>query len=285
MRWWMVCVSAMVTVALAGCGRVQRGEVQVSQVPMAPVKRAKPPKETKTAETKEPPKSETATKTPEQPAPAKEAPPSPRTPLAPEGVATPTQTPPLGATPTLAKPEPVPTPSEGVPLTFADEARGVRASADTLYGQFDKLPVSEIRTRLLLLNQALSELEVRSPALVLWRTALRLEVLSKAPYPDVAVARAWLSRARTFLAEQKVGLTALEKAEAALRTSDLKSAITALRDAAVRLNAPEQADALTQARLSVLNALEAVERQKPGVAKAEVGETVKTLDRLLILVP
>jgi hypothetical protein len=186
--------------------------------------------------------------------------------------------------PEVAQP-PTPTAAEVAAVNFADEARSVRASADALHSQFDRLPVGEIRSRLLLINQAVSELEVRSPALVLWRTALRLEVMGKAPYPDVASARAWIARARAILTEQKIGLTALANAEAALKTGDWKGAATALRDAANRLKAPEQAEALTQARICLLNALEALERQKSSVAKAEVGEAVKALDRLIASLP
>lgn len=284
---WLICVGTISLLFIAGCERVKRGEVEVAvQPPKAPIAKVKPkvPREKK----------------PTQPeAPTKEQPPAPETAVA-EAPPTQTAAPETAATPqpTTVQPpatQPAPKPevaqpaapaiSETVAMSFADEARSVRASADTLHSQFDRLPVGEIRSRLLLLNQAVSELEVRSPALVLWRTALRLDITSKAPYPDVAVARAWIARARALLTEQKVGLTALANSEVALKNGDWKGATSALRDAATRLKATEQAEALTQARMCLLNALEALERQKNSVAKAEVGEAVKALDRLISVLP
>jgi len=290
----LICLWVLPLLFVVGCERIKRGEVAVqpAEVVKAPKPRVKPKKaEQPQAEVAQQPTVPEAA-APETAAPETAAP----QPTAPEATQlattqpTPTQPTPQPTTPQPApKPEvtqpPALTAAEVAAVNFADEARSVRASADTLHSQFDRLPVGEIRSRLLLLNQAVSELEVRSPALVLWRTALRLEVTSKAPYPDVASARAWIARARVILTEQKVGLTALANAEAALKTGDWKSAATALRDAANRLKAPEQAEALTQARVCLLNALEALERQKSSVAKAEVGEAVKALDRLIASLP
>lgn len=290
----LICLWVLPLLFVVGCERIKRGEVAVqpAEVVKAPKPRVKPKKA-------EQPQAEVAQQptVPEAAAPETAAPetaaPQPTAPKATQ-LAT-TQPTPTQPTPQPTTPQPAPKPevtqppaltaAEVAAVNFADEARSVRASADTLHSQFDRLPVGEIRSRLLLLNQAVSELEVRSPALVLWRTALRLEVTSKAPYPDVASARAWIARARVILTEQKVGLTALANAEAALKTGDWKSAATALRDAANRLKAPEQAEALTQARVCLLNALEALERQKSSVAKAEVGEAVKALDRLIASLP
>ncbi|MFA0748539.1 hypothetical protein [Fervidibacter sp.] len=295
----LICLWCLSLLFVVGCERIKRGEVavQTAEVVKAPKPRVKPEEaklpqpevaqqptapETAAPETAAP---ETAAPQPTPPEATQPATAQP-TPTKP----TPTQPTPQPTTPQPApKPEvaqpPTPTAAEVAAVNFADEARSVRASADALHSQFDRLPVGEIRSRLLLLNQAVSELEVRSPALVLWRTALRLEVTSKAPYPDVASARAWIARARAILTEQKIGLTALANAEAALKTGDWKGAATALRDAANRLKAPEQAEALTQARICLLNALEALERQKSSVAKAEVGEAVKALDRLIASLP
>jgi len=290
----LICLWVLSLLFVVGCERIKRGEVAVQ--PVEVVKAPKP--RTKPREMK-PPQPEVAqrptvpeTVTPETAAPETVAP----APAAPEATqpatAQPTPTQPT-AQPTAPQPAPkpevaqppAPTATEVAAVNFADEARSVRATADTLHSQFDRLPVGEIRSRLLLLNQAVSELEVRSPALVLWRTALRLEVTIKAPYPDVASARAWIARARAILTEQKVGLTALANAEAALKTGDWKNATMALRDAANRLKASEQAEALTQARVCLLNALEALDRQKSSVAKAEIGEAVKALDRLIASLP
>jgi hypothetical protein len=290
----LICLLAFSLVFVVGCERIKRGEVAVqpAEVVKVPKPRAKP----KEAKLPQPEIAQQPT-TPETAAPETAAPetavPQPTATEATQPTTaqpTPTQPTPQPTTPQPApKPEvaqpPAPTAVEVTAVNFADEARSVRASADALHSQFDRLPVGEIRSRLLLLNQAVSELEVRSPALVLWRTALRLEVTSKAPYPDVASARAWIARARAILTEQKVGLTALANAESALKAGDWKGATTALRDAANRLKAPEQAEALTQARVCLLNALEALERQKSSVAKAEVGEVVKALDRLISSLP
>ncbi|WP_456338879.1 hypothetical protein [Fervidibacter sacchari] len=290
----LICLWVLPLLFVVGCERVKRGEVAVqpAEVVKVPKPRVKPKKaEQPQAEVAQQPTVPEAA-APETAAPETAAP----QPTAPEATQlattqpTPTQPTPQPTTPQPApKPEvtqpPAPTAAEVAAVNFADEARSVRASADTLHSQFDRLPVGEIRSRLLLLNQAVSELEVRSPALVLWRTALRLEVTSKAPYPDVASARAWIARARAILTEQKVGLTALANAEAALKTGDWKGAAAALRDAANRLKASEQAEALTQARVCLLNAMEALERQKSSVAKAEVGEAVKALDRLIASLP
>lgn len=284
---WLICFGVTSLLLIAGCERIKRGEVEVAVQPQeAPIATIKP----KPQRTAKPIQPETPAK--EQPSvpetAAQETPPV--QPLAPETELTqqPTATQPTTTQPApkaeIAQP-PTPTTAEAMAMSFADEARSIRASADTLHSQFDRLPVGEIRSRLLLLNQAVSELEVRSPALVLWRTALRLDITSKAPYPDVAAARVWLSRARTILAEQKVGLTALANSEAALKKGDWKGATVALRDAATQLKAAEQAEALTQARICLLNALEALERQKSSVAKAEVGEAVKALDRLISVLP
>ena len=286
----LICLWVLPLLFVVGCERVKRGEVAVqpAEVVKVPKPRVKPKKaEQPQAEVAQQP-TVPETVTPETAAPETVAP----APAAPEATqpitAQPTPTQPTTPQP-APKPEvtqpPAPTAAEVAAVNFADEARSVRASADTLHSQFDRLPVGEIRSRLLLLNQAVSELEVRSPALVLWRTALRLEVTSKAPYPDVASARAWIARARAILTEQKVGLTALANAETALKTGDWKGAAAALRDAANRLKASEQAEALTQARVCLLNAMEALERQKSSVAKAEVGEAVKALDRLIASLP
>ncbi len=274
---WLVALAMALLLTLIGCGRVRRGEVTTVAPPLL--------KPRQIAEAKAQPEAPPATAEPQQPPPTEATQPTPP----------PETQPPAGQKPTAEaapaaketapqQPSAAPTP-EAVPLSFADEARSVRASADTLQSQFDRLPIEEIRARLLLLNQAVSELEVRAPALVLWRTALRLELLSKAPYPDVAAGRGWLARARSLLAEQKVGLTTLEKGESALKAGDWKGAVTALRETANKLNATEQADSLSQARISLLNALEALERQKGSVAKAEVGEAVKALDRFIATLP
>lgn len=277
---WLICLGTVCILFVAGCERVQRGEVKVVDL-----QSGLPPKKVKPQIVK-----------PTQPeTPAREQPAAPET-TAPETSAvqptTPTTAPqPATVQPSTTQPAPevtqpttVTTP-EPAPISFADEARSIRASADALHNQFDRLPVGEIRSRLLLLNQAVSELEVRSPALVLWRTALRLDITSKAPYPDVTIARAWIARARTILTEQKVGLTALANSEEALKKGDWKGAVSALRDAATKLKAIEQAEALTQARVSLLNALDALEKQKSSVAKAEVSEAVKALDRLISVLP
>ena len=286
---WLICVGAILLLLVAGCERIKRGEVQVAVQPMEePIAKVKPrkvkPSQPEVEAKEQLPATETAapeTLPTQTAAPETAATPQPTT-------AQPTTTQPTPTQPT-PKPEAVqptaPAAAEAVAMSFADEARSIRASADALHSQFDRLPVGEIRARLLLLNQAVSELEVRSPALVLWRTALRLDITSKAPYPDVAAARAWIARARTILAEQKVGLTALANSEAALKNGDWKGATSALRDAATRLKATEQAEALTQARVCLLNAMEALERQKSSVAKAEVGEAVKALDKLISILP
>lgn len=273
---WLIFVGMIALSFLTGCERIKRGEVEVAVQPAQKEAPTKPVLgKLKPVQPETPPQ--------EQPTGPEAA--IPQT-AVPETVAQPTTPQPTATPPAEAsKPEtgqPVtPVTPETVGINFADEARSARASADALHSQFDQLPVGEIKARLLLLNQAISELEVRSPALVLWRTALRLEVVSKAPYPDVTIARAWLSRARTILAEQKVGLTSLSNSESALKAGDWKTAINTLREAAARLKAAEQAEALTQARSCLLNALEAMERQKSSVAKAEVGEAVKALDRLI----
>jgi len=137
--------------------------------------------------------------------------------------------------------------------------------------------------RLLLAEQGLSEIEVRSPALVLWRTALRLEALQKAPTPDLTLAKAWLLRARQWLSGE--GLTAVAEAEKALASNRWSEGVGALRSAAQRLRAEEQLAAIAQTRTSLLSALEALERQKFAVAKAEVGESLKGIDRLLTALP
>ncbi|MCS7264567.1 MAG: hypothetical protein NZ805_07025 [Armatimonadetes bacterium] len=286
---WLICLLVFPLSSLIGCERIQRGEFKVAvhspEPPKATIKKVKPV-EGEPIKTETPTQEQTVTTETAKPEVQKQS-------TEPETVEPqPTVTiPKTSAAPTspVEKQEFVqptlPSASELIAVSFADEARSVRASADTLQSQFDKLPVGEIRSRLLLLNQAISELEVRSPALVLWRTALRLEVMSKSPYPDVASARNWLARAKAVLAEQKVGLTALANSEKALKNSDWKSAYTALRDAATRLKAFEQGEALTQARLCLLNALEALDRQKNSVAKAEIGEAVKALDRLISVLP
>lgn len=278
---WLICLGTVCFLFIAGCERVQRGEVKVVDLQPArpPIKKVKP-------ETVKPSHPETPTQgqpaAPETTAPETSA----TQPTAPATAPQPTTVQPSTTQPApeVTQPATVAIP-ELAPISFADEARSVRASADTLQNQFDRLPVGEIRSRLLLLNQAVSELEVRSPALVLWRTALRLDITGKAPYPDVSVARAWIARARTILAEQKVGLTALANSEEALKKGDWKGAVSALRDAATKLKAIEQAEALTQARVSLLNALDALEKQKSSVAKAEVSEAVKALDRLISALP
>ncbi len=279
---WSVALLMVLSATLISCGRVQKGEVAtVAPPPLKPrqvVKaKAQPEALPATAEPQQLPPTEATQPTPPPEAqPPAEKQPAPEAPPLAKGT--------VPQQPTVQQPSAAPLP-EAVPIGFADEARSVRASADTLQSQFDRLPIGEIRARLLLLNQAVSELEVRAPALVLWRTALRLELLSKAPYPDVAAGRSWLARARSLLAEQKVGMTTLEKAESALKAGDWKGAATALRETANKLNATEQADALSQARISLLNALEALERQKGSVAKAEVGEAVKALDRFIATLP
>jgi len=276
---WLVCVAVTSLLLVPGCERIKRGEpeialspAEVKGKPMPSVPKEVKPTQPETQKQERPPSPET---------PAPETPPTQTE--APEATVSPTTqpqpTPQPAAKPETAQPAaPAPVEAEA---SFADEARSVRASADALQSLFDKLSVSEIRSRLLLLNQSISELEVRSPALVLWRTALRLEVMSKSPYPDVAAARAWLARARNLLADQKVGLTALSNSETALKGGDWKGAVNALREAANKLKVSEQAEALTQARICLLNALDALERQKNSVAKAEVGEAVKALDRLV----
>lgn len=276
----LICLGAVCLLFVAGCERVQRGEVKVVDLqPGLPTKKVKPqivkPTQPETPAQEQPAAPETAA-----PEISAAQPTAPATAPQPATVQPSTTQP----APEVTQPSTVVT-SEPAPISFADEARSIRASADALHNQFDRLPVGEIKSRLLLLNQAVSELEVRSPALVLWRTALRLDITGKAPYPDVAVARAWIARARTILTEQKVGLTALENSEEALKKGDWKGAVSALRDAATKLKATEQAEALTQARVCLLNALEALERQKSSVSKAEVGEAVKALDRLISVLP
>lgn len=273
---WLICLGTVCLLFVAGCERVQRGEVKVIDLkPGLPTEKVKP----KIVKPSQP-----ETPTQEQPAAPETAVPeiSAAQPTAPATAPQLTTVQPSTTQPApeVTQPTTVVTP-EIAPISFADEARSIRASADALHSQFDRLPIGEIKSRLLLLNQAVSELEVRSPALVLWRTALRLEITGKAPYPDVAIARAWIARARTILTEQKVGLTALASSEEALKKGDWKGAVSTLRDAATRLKATEQAEALTQARVCLLNALEALERQKSSVSKAEVGEAVKALDRLI----
>lgn len=287
---WIICISAISLLFISGCERVKRGEIKVAVQPSEATKaKAKPkaPRKVKTTELEAPIKEQKPA--PETAAPETAAPETPPTQTELPKTAPEPQPPMVQPTTTAPKPEiaqpAVPTTVETVTMDFADEARSVRASADTLHSQFDRLPVGEIRSRLLLLNQAVSELEVRSPALVLWRTALRLDITSKAPYPDVATARVWIIRARTLLAEQKIGLTALENSEAALKKGDWKGAVSTLRDAAIRLKATEQAEALTQARVCLLNAMEGLERQKNNVSKAEVGEAVKALDKLIAVLP
>jgi len=169
------------------------------------------------------------------------------------------------------------------PLPFSDEVRSVRAILESLRTQFDHLSPDEVRMRLLLAEQGLSEIEVRSPALVLWRTALRLEALQKAPTPDLTLAKAWLLRARQWLSGE--GLTAIAEAEKALASNRWSEGVGALRSAAQRLRAEEQLAAIAQTRTSLLSALEALEHQKLAVAKAEVGESLKGIDRLLTALP
>ncbi|MFN3421249.1 MAG: hypothetical protein ACK40X_05960 [Armatimonadota bacterium] len=280
---WPICLGLICLLFVAGCERVRRGEVEAVDLQPTgpPTKKVKPqivkPSQPEAPTQEQPAAPETTASETPATQPAKPA-------TAPQPATVQPSTTQPAPTPEVAQPTTVAT-AEPTPMSFADEARSVRASADTLHNQFDRLPVGEIKSRLLLLNQAVSELEVRSPALVLWRTALRLDITSKAPFPDVAIARAWIVRARTILSEQKVGLTALASSEEALKKGDWKGAVSALRDAATKLKAIEQAEALTQARVSLLNALDALEKQKNSVAKAEVSEAVKALDKLISVLP
>ncbi len=109
---------------------------------------------------------------------------------------------------------------------------------------------------------------------------MRLEALSQATMPDVAAAKLWLERAKELLTPQGLGLTAIGKAEKAMASNRWADAIAALREAADRLKASDQAEALAQTRTGLLNALDALDRQKIPVAKAELGEAFKALDKL-----
>lgn len=287
MRWVTAIAVALFLVSLVGCGRLRTGQQaeisttvssqsEKSSTPTAPTKSEVRPQAATASPTLSPAAGPRLTlKTPPSP------PPSP--PTASEGATQTTQ-----KTAELSSP---PSPATAIveqkvaaPLwTLTDDARSLRAALDSLRSQFDRLSPEEVRTRLLLLQQGLSELETRSPALVLWRTALRLETLRKAATPDVTLAQAWLQRVRPWLAETGVGLTAWETAMKSLRVSRWTEAVNALRDAADRLRASEQLEALTQARASLLNASEALERHKPAVAKAEVEEGLRAIDQLLPL--
>lgn len=294
MRWsmcWSICFIAFVLLSLLGCERIQRGEFKnATQKPRVEklAEKAMPPEE-KPTERKMLEIEQKAQPEPEQPKTTEQKPvieAIPQQPTQPQvGLTQPIPTP----TEPVTKPEVTrlqqPIVTETVAMSFPDEARSVRASIDALHSQFDKLTVGEIRSRLLLLNQAISELEVRSPALVLWRTSLKLEMMSKSAYSDVSAAKNWLARARNILSEQKVGLTAISNSEAALRNGDWKSAISSLKDVAIKMKFAEQAEALTQARVCLLNAIEALEVQKSSVAKAEIGEAVKAVDKLLSVIP
>ncbi|MFA0730608.1 MAG: hypothetical protein LKKZDAJK_000804 [Candidatus Fervidibacter sp.] len=274
MRWMagFVCFG-MALIGLLGCGRVQRGEGggQVSlaserpRIPKPKVEGSKPspavPTAAATTATVSPTPSSVGEKTsaPSKPPLQASSPPSPAAPLK--------------GQPTLSV----------EPLPFSDEVRSVRAILESLRTQFDHLSPDEVRMRLLLAEQGLSEIEVRSPALVLWRTALRLEALQKAPTPDLTLAKAWLLRARQWLSGE--GLTAIAEAEKALASNRWSEGVGALRSAAQRLRAEEQLAAIAQTRTSLLSALEALEHQKLAVAKAEVGESLKGIDRLLTALP
>lgn len=273
---WLIFLGTISLLFVSGCERIKLGEPKVvSPQPTPPHKRIKPQKaELVSPETPPPTPSAAPETTATQMLQPITAQPTPIQPSAPQPA------------PELKVAQPMtPAARETTAFSFADEAYSVRASADALFSQFDRLSVSEIKSRLLLLNQAVSELEVRSPALVLWRTALRLEVMSKSAYPDISSAMAWIARARKFLSDQKAGLTALVKAETSLKAGNWENAVTSLKDAAARLKALEQAELLTQVRVCLLDALEALEGQKNSVAKAEVGEAVKALDRLITALP
>jgi hypothetical protein len=285
----------IVAIGLVGCGRVQTGE-KVGQATL--VSERPRPKATKpTSEAPKPaplvaPATGMTTAAPSPTAPTPSATPSPATSPTPsptgEKVSPPAPeklTPPVSPSPTPAAaptPKSQPTPTVEV-LPLADEVRSVRAILESLRTQFDRLPPDEVRMRLLLAEQGLSEIEVRSPALVLWRTALRLEALQKAPTPDLALAKAWLLRARQWLSGE--GLTTITEAEKALAANRWADGIGALRSAAQRWRADEQLAAIAQTRASLLNALDALERQKPAVARAEIGESLKGIDRLLTALP
>lgn len=296
MRWGMKFVVMLMLGTLWGCGRIQTEEVSVvAERPTAPRLKVEKPKEVE----KPPPMavpslpSKEAAPTAPAPQPIEEGaetpvPSAPKAPPStPSAVVQPAPQPSTAAvSPTTVTPAPTPTPLGAAPsLTITDETRNVRAGIEVLWTQFDRLKPNEARARLLLFNQALSELEVQSPALVLWRTALRLEALSQAAMPNVATAKLWLARAKELLTPQGLGLTALSDAEKALVANNWKEAIAALQGGAQRLNAVEQANALAQARVCLLNALDAIERQKFPVAKAELGEALKVLDKLLGVLP
>lgn len=264
---------------LAGCGRLQTD--QTTERPSRPRRQlvaaqATPPRPAATVPG--------APSAPSAPAPAQ----SPATPVT-ASTASPSvppspQVPAATSAPAVEGKSAAPTPPSK-PFSLADEARSLRAGLESLRSQFDQLAPEEIRTRLLLAAQSLSEIETRSPALVLWRTALRLEALHKGATPDVAVAKAWLMRARQWVAEEGTGLTALQSAEKALTANRWTDAVAALREAAERLNATDQLNALAQTRASLLSALEAMERHKPAVARAEVSESLKGIDRFLAAIP
>ncbi len=278
MRWVMAIVVTGFLVSLMGCGRLRTGRQAEISVTASP-QREKFPTPAAPTESGVGSQAETA-----GPTPGTTAQPS----LTPKTLSPPS--PERTAQTTLKMAEP-PSPATAIgeqrvaaPLwTLADDARSLRAALDSLRSQFDRLSPEEVRTRLLLLQQGLSELETRSPALVLWRMALRLETLSKGATPDITLAQAWLQRVRPWLEETGVGLTAWETAMKSLRANRWTEAVNALRDAANQLRASEQLEALTQARVSLLNALEALERHKPAVAKAEVEEGLRAIDRLLPL--
>jgi len=278
MRWMagFVCLG-MALIGLVGCGRVQRGEGsgQVSlaserpRIPKPKVEGSKPSPAVPTAAATTATVSPTPSSVGEKPSAPSPAP--AKSPLQASPPSSPP--PPLKGQPTLSV----------EPLPFSDEVRSVRAILESLRTQFDHLSPDEVRMRLLLAEQGLSEIEVRSPALVLWRTALRLEALQKAPTPDLTLAKAWLLRARQWLSGE--GLTAVAEAEKALASNRWSEGVGALRSAAQRLRAEEQLAAIAQTRTSLLSALEALEHQKLAVAKAEVGESLKGIDRLLAALP
>lgn len=289
----LVMLPGLMTLALlCGCERVKAGRAVTKAPPPLPerikeVPEVKPPTITEpTAPTTE----ELLPETPTVKAPPTTAPP----PTTPEPLVTTVEpTPPTK--PTLAPTKPTPPPTKPAPpsvplavaatLRLSDEAQSLRASVETLRVQFEQLTTDEARTRLTMLNQTLSELEVRLPALVLWRTALRLETLSKATLPDVGTAKQWLMRAKELLSGHDAGLKAIVEAEKALTANKWTNAVAKLRENADRLNASAQAEALMHARTSFLNALDALARNKRSVAKAELGEALKALDKLLSEMP
>ncbi|MCS7223139.1 MAG: hypothetical protein NZ959_01070 [Armatimonadetes bacterium] len=188
------------------------------------------------------------------------------------------------------RPTPAPSPlpavaTEPLRMTWdpAVELRNLRATIDVLCSDLKKpaANVKEVQERLLFALEWLSEVETRWPSLALWRTWQRLRSLSQSPVPDTRSAAFWLEQLMAMAPQDRIIRDLATKTKNLINRNQWTQGLTVLDQEVQARQVSEILSYLIKVRGSLWAAWQAIGEAKTGVARAELEEAMRAIDRLL----